>query len=122
MLPVAGVVVFVALSGCAGMAATPGKSAVGPATAPATPATTTSVPSPQAIANAQKLAGAPGSTPPPAASSAQSNLRSFADVSRDATEQTGLFNLWQRDDRVYIEIAPSQFDQPFFFSRRQRLT
>lgn len=118
MLPVAGVVAFVALSGCAGMAATPGKSAAGPApaTTPASPATTASVPSPQAIANAQKLAGAPGSTPPPASSNAQSNLRSFADVSRDATELAGLFNLWQRDDRVYIEIAPSQFDQPFFFS------
>ena len=82
----------------------------GGATAPANGA----APSAQAIASAQKLAGAPGSTPPPAPAS--SNLRSFADVSRDAKESPGLFRVWQRDERVYLELAPDQFDQPFFFS------
>ena len=27
----------------------------------------------------------------------------------------GLFALWQKDDKVWIEIAPDQFDKPFFF-------
>ena len=75
----------------------------------------TTAPSPLAIANAQKLAGAPGSGPaqplPPLIS-----LRTFAETTRDAKELPGLFNLWQRDDKVYIEIAPDQLDKMYFFS------
>jgi hypothetical protein len=26
-----------------------------------------------------------------------------------------MFNLWQKDDKVYIELEPDQFDRPFFF-------
>ena len=40
----------------------------------------------------------------------------FADVIKDAKETPGLFHLWQKDDKVWIEIAPEQFDQPFFFT------
>src|SRR5215207_7555352 len=72
-------------------------------------------PSPQAIANAQRLAGAPGSTPPPSLSPA-SSLRTFAEATRDAKELPGLFNLWQRDDKVLIEIQPEQLDRMYFFS------
>jgi hypothetical protein len=71
--------------------------------------------SPQAIANAQRLAGAPGSTPvqpaPP-----PSLLRTFAEVTRDAKESDGLFRLWQKEDKVWIEIAPDQLDHLYFFS------
>ncbi len=28
----------------------------------------------------------------------------------------GLFRLWRRDDKVWLEIAPDQFDHPYFFS------
>jgi hypothetical protein len=73
-------------------------------------------PSAQAIANAQRLAGAPGSTPAAAPAPQPNGLRTFAEVSRDAKEMSGLFRLWQKDDRVWIEIAPDQFDRPFFFS------
>lgn len=51
-----------------------------------------------------------------AASQAAQGQRSFAEVTRDATEQAGLFSLWTRDDRVWIEIAPDQFDKPFFLT------
>ncbi|MCC6867241.1 MAG: zinc-dependent metalloprotease [Burkholderiales bacterium] len=61
-------------------------------------------------------AGAASATPPPAAAPNPSHLRAFADVSRDARESPGLFRVWQRDDRVYLELEPEQFDQPFFFS------
>jgi len=71
------------------------------------------LPSPQAIASAQRLAGAPGSAP---AASAPSALRSFADVSKDARELPGLFRVWQKDDKVWLEIEPAQFDQLYFFS------
>ncbi len=124
MLPTAIVVASFALAGCASVAVAPAKvtAAATASGAPASGAPAASavngsaVPSPQAIANAQRLAGAPGSTPPPTTQAAQGAQRTFADASRDAREMPGLFRLWQRDDRVYIEIAPEQFDQPYFFS------
>ncbi|HEX6138095.1 MAG TPA: zinc-dependent metalloprotease, partial [Casimicrobiaceae bacterium] len=49
-----------------------------------------------------------------AAQAAQA-AKPFAEVVKDAHESKGLFNLWQKDDKVWIEIEPEQFDQPFFF-------
>jgi hypothetical protein len=104
---VAVVIAAVALAGCATVSDTPAKEAVAAVAAAA---------SPQAIANAQRLAGAPGSTaaglPPPPSSS----LRTFAEVVRDAKEMPGMLRLWQKDDKVWIEIAPEQFEYPYFFS------
>ena len=108
LLRASAVVSALALAGCATMPGAPGGAC---AAAPAT-----GVPSPQAIANAQRLAGAPGSAPPPAAAPAPSALRTFADIVRDAKDLPGLFPLWQKDDKVWIEIAPDQFDRPYFFS------
>ena len=51
-----------------------------------------------------------------AAAQAAQLQRPFEDVVRDAKESKGLFNVWQHDDRVWIEIAPDQFDKPYFFS------
>ncbi len=95
-----------ALAGCATLQDTPAKEAVVAAAAAV---------SPQAIANAQRLAGAPGSnapTPP----SPPSSLKTFAEVSRDAKELPGLFRLWQKDEKVWLELAPDQFDHDYFFS------
>lgn len=105
---------LVALTGLAtvaGCATVPMPGAEKEAAAPA------ALPSAQAIANAQKLAGAPGSQvpvlpPPPTIN----GLRAFAEVVRDAKEQKGLFHLWQKDEKVWLEIAPEQLDQPYFFS------
>jgi hypothetical protein len=84
------------------------------APAAATPvAAVATPPSAQAIASAQRLAGAPGSAP---AAATPSVLRTFADVSKDARELPGLFRMWQKDDKVWLEIEPAQFDQPYFFS------
>ena len=41
--------------------------------------------------------------------------RPFAEIVKDAKETGGLFNLWQKDDKVWLELAPDQFDKPFFF-------
>jgi hypothetical protein len=87
---------------------------IAPARVAATPAAAViTPPSAQAIASAQRLAGAPGSAPAAATPSA---LRTFADVSKDAKELPGLFRMWQKDDKVWLEIEPGQFDQSFFFS------
>jgi hypothetical protein len=39
----------------------------------------------------------------------------FAEVVKEARESKGLFNLWQKDDKVWIEINSDQFDRPYFF-------
>ena len=98
-----------ALAGCAALPDTPAAGAA----ATAAPA---AAPSPQAIANAQRLSGAPGSTPPATPPTVPGSLRTFAEVSKDAKELPGLFPLWQKDDKVWIEIAPDQFDHAYFFS------
>lgn len=48
--------------------------------------------------------------PPPA-----SGARPFADVIKDAKAQVGLFTLWTKDEKVWIEILPEQFDKLYYF-------
>ncbi len=108
-----------AAAGCATVTDTSAPPTAVPPPAPATgapSAAATIAPSAQAIANAQRLAGAPGSATPPPGAPGASALRPFAEVVRDANRHPGLFPLWQRDDKVWIEIAPEQFDSPYFFS------
>ncbi len=50
-----------------------------------------------------------------AAAQAAQFAKPFADVVKDAKESQGLFNLWQKDEKVWIELEPEQFDRPFFF-------
>lgn len=50
-----------------------------------------------------------------AAAQAAQFSKPFADVVKDAKKQTGLFDIWRKDDKVWLEIAPDQFDKPFFF-------
>jgi len=79
-------------AGSATGAAAPASGATPSATAAARPAGAASPP-------------APGTPPPP---------RPFADVIKDAKEQPGLFTLWSKDDKVWIEVKPEQLDQIFY--------
>lgn len=67
---------------------------------PATPATTAAAAAASAAAQAAQAA---------------QGAKAFAEVTKDATEQKGLFNLWRKDDKVWIELAPEQLDHPYFF-------
>src|SRR5262249_28350361 len=40
----------------------------------------------------------------------------FADVVKDAEVVSGLFTLYRKDDKVYLEILPDQFDKVYLFS------
>ncbi len=51
-----------------------------------------------------------------AAAVAQGQPRAFADVIKDAKESAGLFPVWQKDEKVWLEIAPDQFDKPYLFT------
>jgi hypothetical protein len=83
----------------------------------------------QASAVPVSAPAAPGAAPPAsaptvaaaaaaaqAAAAAAQSQKPFADVTKDAKEHPGLFPLWTKDDKVWIELKPDQFDTPYFFS------
>src|SRR5215471_17597976 len=83
----------------------------------------------QASANPAPAPVAPGAAPPAsaptvaaavaaaqAAAAAAQSQKPFADVIKDAKEHPGLFPLWTKEDKVWIEIKPEQLDTPYFFS------
>ena len=49
-----------------------------------------------------------------AAAAAANQQKPFAEVVKDAKEQGGLFNLYTKEDKIWLEIKPDQFDHPFF--------
>ncbi|MGM9483762.1 zinc-dependent metalloprotease [Roseateles sp. NT4] len=58
-------------------------------------------------------ASAPGSARPAADPTAP---KPFADVIKGAKEQPGLFPIWRKDEKVWIEIPKEAFNKPFLFS------
>jgi hypothetical protein len=40
----------------------------------------------------------------------------FSNIVKDAKEIKGLFPLWQKDEKVWIELKPEDFNKPFFFA------
>src|SRR5882724_7998210 len=94
-----------ALGGCASM----------PVPTPEQPAAPVpilaSTPAPTGTPGAVAAAGAAGARPPgePPAP------RPFADVLRDAKETKGFLSVWQKDEKIWLEIKPEQLDKPFFF-------
>ncbi|MFM7004095.1 MAG: DUF5118 domain-containing protein, partial [Limnohabitans sp.] len=47
---------------------------------------------------------------------AQGALRPMNDILKDAKSTPGFFTLHQKDDKIWLEILPSQLGKPFFFS------
>ena len=52
----------------------------------------------------------------PGGPAAAGQPRPFADVIKDAKETPGLFPVWQKDEKVWIEIASEQFGVPYLFT------
>ncbi len=93
-----------ALQACASLESTsPGKP-----TAPAVVVAT----APAESASAPRPPGAPPVAPavPPGP------LKPFAEVVKDAKRTDGLIALWRKDDKVWLELKPEDFDKPFFLS------
>jgi uncharacterized protein YceK len=74
-------------------------------------------PSRDASPGTARAGGGTGAVAAAAAAAAQAvqSSKPFADVVKDARESKGLFTLWQKDEKVWIELDPDQFDRPFFF-------
>ena len=107
------------LAGCASVAP-PAGGAVAAVAVAAAPSAAASAPAARPAAAVPPAAAASGTlvapgAPPPAATP-PGPLRPFADVIKDAKRTEGLFTLWQNDDKVWLEIKPSDLDQPFFLS------
>ena len=49
-----------------------------------------------------------------AAAAVAAQQKPFADVIKDAREQPGFFNVYSKEDKVWLEIPPERIDQPFF--------
>ena len=92
------------LAGCAVV----GPAANGDAKSAAAPAGT-----PPVVVSVPATGAAPGTTPP--ATPPPSPTKPFADVIKDAKVIPGYFTLYQKEEKVWIEIMPDQFDRPFFF-------
>ena len=67
---------------------------------------------PPASTPATATSPAPAATPPVAPGA----LRPMKDILKDAKSTPGFFTLHQKDEKVWLEILPSQLEKPFFFS------
>ncbi|WP_254452102.1 zinc-dependent metalloprotease [Duganella vulcania] len=57
----------------------------------------------------------PATAPAPAAAAAAAP-RPFADLVRGAAHLQGFLNLYQKEEKVWIELRPDQFDRPIFMT------
>ncbi len=91
-----------AMAPSASLPAASAASAAAPASAPQAAA---------ASASAPRAGPTPVTVVPPSAA-----LRPFAEVVKDARRSDGLFTVWQKDDKVWIELRPEDLNRPFFLS------
>ena len=95
---------------------------VGCATQPAPAAQADAAALPRAGANgaapamAAAASGVAPGTPQPAGPPAAGNQPLFAAVIRDAKKLDGLLTLYQREEKVWIELKPEDFNKPMFLS------
>ena len=63
---------------------------------------------------------ASGARPPgaPPVAAATGPLRPFAEVIKDAKRSDGTIAIWQKDDKIWFELKPEDFNQPFFLSSK----
>lgn len=115
LTPLLAPVLIAVLGGCASMAPI----SAGNRAAAASAASAASSPSSNAplAANAvgPSASGVAPGTPQPA-SPPPGSPQPFAAVIKDAKKTDGLFTLYQKDEKVWIELKPADFDKPFFLS------
>ncbi|MEO7743658.1 MAG: zinc-dependent metalloprotease [Usitatibacter sp.] len=88
----------------------PPTSPPGPVPGPATPASQASPPVTPTVALPSTLPGTPQSSP------SVPSPRPFDAVIRDAKVMPGFFTLYEREERVWIELKPEQLNTPFYLS------
>lgn len=116
-------VLALAVSGCATTGATSDVASVKPGTPAATPAAPNASAAGVPAATTRPAATRPAATPPTSPTSPTPPIpttpgapRPFAEVIKDAKEIPGFFRVWRKDEKVWLEIASEQFDQPLFMA------
>lgn len=106
--------VALAVASCATVAPAPASS---PAPAPAQATAPVAAPNamPQGAASGQRPGAQNAPAAAPATAATPGMPRAFADVIKGAQEKKGFVTLWQKDEKTWIELAPDQLEQPFFF-------
>jgi hypothetical protein len=99
------------LGGCASLA----PAATAPVPAPGASAASAPGPATRPVAAAAAASGVPPGTPQPAVTPPGSPTP-FATVIKDAKKIDGLVTLYQKDEKVWIELRPEDFDKSFFLS------
>lgn len=112
--------VFGALGGCA-VAPIAGGTEAAKATphavvAGAKPAPGATRKTPAAATTAATAAAAAAPAKPDAAATPPGTPPSFASIIKDARRIDGPLTLWQKEDKVWIELRPEQFNTPFLLS------
>jgi hypothetical protein len=91
-------------------AATPPTPVSPPAAPAATPAAQPANGTAATVTLPTTLPGTPQTSP------AIPNPRAFSTVVKDARVSTGFFTLYQKEDKVWLELKPEQLDKPFYLS------
>ena len=102
------------LSACAQIPKAPEKTSVGADITKPMAAATTPPAAPTGLADAAKAAAAAL-----AAAVTPNPLRTFADVTKGAKVSAGFIPVWQKEDKVWIELKPEQFNQPMLFATQR---
>jgi Met-zincin/Domain of unknown function (DUF5117) len=108
-----------AASGCAQFAVAP-STAAAPAVQAAKPAATPSA-TPSGTDTARPAAAAgPSAAPAAGTTPAQppGSLPPFDVVSKDAKKTEALFPVWRKEERVWLELKPEDFNRPMFLSAK----
>ncbi|WP_028999338.1 zinc-dependent metalloprotease [Azohydromonas australica] len=66
--------------------------------------------------SSSELTAKPPGAPLAAPSTPPGALQPFANVIRGARRTEGLITLWQKDDKVWLELDPEDFNRPFFLA------
>jgi len=53
---------------------------------------------------------------PPVAAVAPGGLRPFAEIVKEARRSDGVIAVWQKDDKVWLELRPEDLNKPFYLS------
>jgi hypothetical protein len=86
-------------------------------TSPPGPVPNPSTPAPQASPPVQPTVQLPSTLPgTPQATPAVPSPRSFEMIVKDAEVKPGLFPLYEKDEKVWIELKPEHFNTPFYLS------
>jgi hypothetical protein len=109
----AGLFALLALAGCAATPHDPSPAATQKANSPAAVAPALAG---RATAAGEGKATAPGARTSPSPAAPTSGPPPFAVVTKDAKRSEGPIAYWQKDDKVWLELQPSQFDRPFLLS------